>query len=155
MGVGGRAAPSGEDALKKLSILAVSGSLLLGIGGGVAPASAHHTFSIFDMSRIETGQGIVKDFQWANPHSWIDVEVTDQAGTVQLIGLEGYSPNMLRRKGWRKDTLKPGEMISFTYFPMRGGKSGGGFRTVILANGKVMESYDFPAAPGSGAAAGK
>jgi hypothetical protein len=141
--------------LINLSNAALRLGLAAALACGAAPAWAHHTFSIFDLSKVVSDHGVVKDFQWSNPHSWIDVEVKDASGATKTLALEGYSPNMLRRKGWTKDTIKPGDQIGFTYFPLRNGTPGGGFRTVTLANGKLMESYDFPASAAGNEDGGK
>ena len=71
---------------------------------------AHHSTAPFDMTRETTVRGVVKEFRWTNPHTYIVLEV---AGVGPWI-LEGESLNLLRRIGWTKDSLKKGDAISCT-----------------------------------------
>ena len=96
---------------------------------------AHHSFAAFDMARTDTLKGVVKEFQWTNPHSWIQMMVTDASGTAVEWSIETSSPSSLLRQGWKPKTLKAGDQITITMHPMRDGRPGGSLITVTLADG--------------------
>jgi hypothetical protein len=97
-------------------------------GGLVASGSAalaHHSASIFDTS-LPTGiEGTVAEFRFTNPHSLLLVKAKDKDGRVVTWSLEGASPTVLVRQGWSARTLKPGDQISLTIWPVRGGAASG------------------------------
>lgn len=109
---------------------------------GVAPALAHHSFDMFDLTKQMTITGTIKDFQWTNPHTWTWVDVPNDKGGVDTWGIEGMSPNYLGRRGWTKHTLNPGDKVTVTIFPLKDGKKGGTFLHVELPDGKEMVMFD-------------
>ena len=112
-------------------------SLLAAVLLGPVPALAHHSGAGVDRTRTVTVTGIVKDFRWTNPHSWIDLEVTDDKGTA-LWSVEMNPPPFLIRAGWKSTSLKPGDKVSVTLNPIRTGEPGGIFVSVTLADGRVL-----------------
>ncbi len=114
--------------------------LLVAIGAAAAAALGHHSFTMFDTTRTITITGTVKEFQWTNPHTWTWVEVPNAEGEAEEWGIEGMSPNYLGRRGWTKHTLKPGDKVSITIYPLKEGQKGGTFLKVKLPDGteKVM-----------------
>jgi hypothetical protein len=102
------------------------------------PAVAHHSFSAFNTDVEKTITGTVNRFEWTNPHTWVWVDVTDGKGAVVTWGVEGMSPNYLARRGWSKNTFKPGDKVTLTIRPMRDGSAGGMFVRGILADGKPV-----------------
>jgi uncharacterized protein DUF6152 len=104
---------------------------------GSAPLVAHHSFSAFNTETEKTITGAVNRFEWTNPHTWIWVDVQENGKTVTW-GVEGMSPNYLSRRGWSKNTFKPGDKITLTIRPMRDGSPGGMFVRGILADGKPV-----------------
>jgi len=102
-----------------------------------APALGHHSGAGVDRTRTVTVTGVVKDFRWTNPHSWIDLEITDK-GTTTLWSIEMNPPPFLIRAGWKSSTLKPGDKVSVTLNPIRSGDPGGIFVSVTLADGRVL-----------------
>ena len=88
-------------------------------------AFAHHSFAMFDAQKVVTVDGTVKEFQWANPHSWIQLVVKDPSGKPIEWSIEGGSPNVLVRQGWRKTSMKPGDQAQVTIHPMKDGTPGG------------------------------
>jgi len=110
----------------------------------VQPASAHHSFTMFDNSHTVVLTGVIKDFQWTNPHTWTWIEVTNDKGVTETWGIEGMSPNFLGRRGWTKDTLKPGDHVSITIFPLKNGERGGTFLRCKLADGREMVMFENP-----------
>ena len=99
-----------------------------------AGAWAHHSFAMFDQSRQVSVAGTVRDFEWTNPHAFIEVE----DGQGKVWGIELNSPNNLVRQGWKRDVLKPGDKISVTLNPLRDGRPGGLFNAVTLPDGRVL-----------------
>jgi hypothetical protein len=101
-------------------------------------AWAHHSGAGVDRQRTVTITGIVKEFRWTNPHSWIDLEVTDK-GAATVWSIEMNPPPYLVRSGWKASTLKAGDKVSVTLNPIRTGEPGGIFVSVTLADGRVLD----------------
>jgi Family of unknown function (DUF6152) len=103
----------------------------------VMPASAHHSFAMFDATKEVTMSGTVKEFEWTNPHSWLRVTVNDaKTGKPVLWALELSSPARLTTMGMHADTVKAGDVVSVTFHPMKDGTRGGQFMAAKLPNGK-------------------
>ena len=101
------------------------------------PALAHHSFAMFDREHPTPISGVIKDFQWTNPHVWIQVMVPDAKGTPQEWGVECTSVNFLRREGWDKDSLKPGDKVKLLVFPLKDGSHGGQLNKLVERNGST------------------
>lgn len=99
--------------------------------------NAHHSFGMFDNTREVWLEGRIKEFQWTNPHAWIQVLVTDEAGTEVEWSLEGGSPNILSRNGWKRTVLQPGDKVRILIYPLRSGEPGGAFLEVHKEDGAV------------------
>jgi hypothetical protein len=102
-------------------------------------ALAHHSFAMFDRDKEVTLNGTVREFQWTNPHAFIELDVPDPAGKVEKWSVEMNSPNNLQRQGWKSTLLKTGDKVSVTLNPLRDGKKGGLFVAITLADGKVIK----------------
>jgi hypothetical protein len=111
---------------------------------GAVPVSAHHSFAAFDRDRQITLTGVVREFQWSNPHAWIQVVVTDEKGRKTEWGLECGSPNMMARTGWKRTTLKPGDRIVAVGNPLKDGKPNASLVKLTLADGRVLGPGDAP-----------
>lgn len=94
--------------------------------------------AMFDASKEVTVTGTVKQFQWTNPHSYIQLNVPDANGRVVEWSLELGAPMYLYSKGWRPRTLKPGDRISVRINPLRNGQPGGAVVDVTTPDGKSM-----------------
>lgn len=104
----------------------------------VSGAYAHHSFATFDEQQQKTLVGTVKEFQWTNPHTWLQVLVKDPAtGQVVEWSIEGGSPNGLSRQGWRRSSIKPGDQVEVTIHPLKNGANGGSLMRVSV-NGQVI-----------------
>ena len=114
-------------------------ALLLPVAG-----VAHHSFSMFDNTKEVTITGTIKEFQWTNPHTFTWIDVANEAGVVETWAIEGMSPNYLGRRGWTKNTLKPGEKVSIVIFPLKDGQKGGTFLRGTLADGKQVVMFAQP-----------
>jgi len=101
-------------------------------------AQAHHSFAMFDMTKEVTVSGTVKQFQWTNPHAYIQVVAKDSSGKDIEWSLEMGAPMYLYARGWRPSSLKAGMPISATVNPLRNGKPGGVVRDVTGADGKPI-----------------
>jgi hypothetical protein len=109
------------------------------------PASAHHSFAMFDAEKTVTMQGQVKEFEWTNPHSWLRLMVMDQkTGKPMLWVFELSSPARLATLGMHSDSMKPGEVVTVTYHPMKDGTRGGQFMDAKLPDGKQLVSAYAP-----------
>ena len=86
----------------------------LGLAAGLAlalPALAHHSHSNYRTSEYTHLEGVVTEFHWMNPHTWIFIEVENEAGEVETWSLEGASPTELIRDGWARDDVEVGDTI--------------------------------------------
>ena len=111
----------------------------LALAAGVAaPALAHHSFAMFDFQASKSVTGTVEQFDWTNPHTFIWPQVPTADGKSERYGFEGMSPNFLGRRGWSKETLKPGDKVTVTYHPLKDGQNGGTYQKVMLSDGKEL-----------------
>ena len=117
--------------------------------GAALPVAAHHSFSMFDEKQEVVLKGAVKEFQWGNPHTWIQLNVTDAAGKVVEWSIEGGSPNLVGRQGWKRNTFKPGDQVEITVHPLRDGQPGGSFMRAVLPDGRKLGGDQIPVAPGA------
>jgi hypothetical protein len=101
------------------------------------PGQAHHSFGMFDNTREVWLEGSIREFQWTNPHAWIQVVVTDAAGKETEWSLEGGSPNILSRNGWKRTVLQPGDKVRILIYPLKSGEPGGSFLEVHKEDGSV------------------
>jgi hypothetical protein len=94
---------------------------------------AHHSSAMFDKSRTVTLSGVVREFQWTNPHSWIQVVVAGEGAAEWSIELG--APVELFRLGWRPATLTPGDKITVVAYPLRDGDRGALFVSAVREGG--------------------
>lgn len=113
----------------------VAGLLLSGLAP--LPATAHHSFAMFDNTRETWLEGTVSDFQWTNPHTWIQIKVAGADGTEVEWSLEGGSPSILSRTGWKRTVLQPGDKVRILIYPLKSGEPGGSFIEVHKEDGTV------------------
>jgi hypothetical protein len=112
-------------------------TIVLGLALLAGTASAHHSFAMFDSEKETLVEGTVREFQWTNPHSWIQLVVMEEGKAVEY-SIEADSPNILSRRGWSKASFAPGDRVKITIHPMKDGSKGGSYVTAILANGKSL-----------------
>jgi hypothetical protein len=136
--------------MKRLTCVSAFGLAALAVA---APASAHHSFAMFDSQKTVVLDGTVTDFQFSNPHSWLEIDVPTIDPNHVVIkhwSLEMNNLVGLRRAGWRAKTLQRGDKVKVNMHPMRDGSAAGQLMTVVTADGKTLYGNGGP--PGGGAA---
>ena len=113
--------------------------LLLPAAMTVGSASwGHHSFAMFDLDKEVTLEGVVKEFQWTNPHVWLQILAPDAKGETMEWSLEAGAPGMLTRTGWKSSMLKANDKVTVVIHPLKSGAPGGSLVKVTLPNGRVM-----------------
>jgi hypothetical protein len=102
------------------------------------PVVAHHSFAAFDQTREVAITGQVTQFQWTNPHSWLMVNVKGANGQDEEWSFEMLSPNVLRRMGWTRGSVKFGDQVTVTANPAKDGTHFGLMLTVLDAEGHAI-----------------
>ncbi len=121
---------------KTSTAIAASGALLLAL-----PVFAHHSGNMFDATKSVTLMGTVREFQWSNPHCWIQLLVPSSAPGANPTtewSIEMASPIQVQMGGWKHGTLQPGDKITVVVHPMRDGTPGGNFISATAADGRVL-----------------
>jgi hypothetical protein len=101
-----------------------------------APALAHHSGTMFDDTKTVTLEGVVKEFQYTNPHSWLLVDVTGADGKVVTWGFEAEGPTTLMTMQVRRSDFAPGTRLKITGHPMKDGRPAAAWVKAIRADGK-------------------
>jgi hypothetical protein len=118
----------------RLRLVALPCAIALAAGS----AGAHHSFAMFDNTRSITLHGKVAEFQWTNPHAFLEIDAETGTGATKRYSLEMTSPNMMSRGGWTSRTVKPGDVVTVIVSPFRDGQPGGLLLVLTLPNGKKM-----------------
>jgi hypothetical protein len=108
-------------------------------------AYGHHSMEGFDRAKNVTLVGTVKQFKWANPHSWIELEITNDKGQPETWNIEMTAPFILVKAGWKSTSLKPGDKVTVVGHPQKSGEPGALFVSVTTAEGQTLT--DRPGAP--------
>lgn len=124
--------------MKNLVLMCIAFVVVLSVFSAL-PVMAHHGGSNFDVKNPVTLKGIVKQFYWANPHTEIFLDVSDEKGNVVTWTLEALSPSTMTRAGWNRTVLKPGDKVTIVAAPSkRGNTHTGAVRGVTLADGTKL-----------------
>ena len=101
-------------------------------------AAAHHSHSMYDRTVAMIVEAKVKEYIWANPHVWLYVEIPDENGLPVEWILESADPAGLSRDGWSAQSMKPDDVITVTFSPLKDGTDGGLLGEVELADGTTL-----------------
>lgn len=113
--------------------------LTLSLVATLAPALAHHSFAAeYDDKKPFTLSGTVTRVEWLNPHARFYMDVKDESGRVTNWEFELASPNGLMRKGWTRNSLKPGHVVTVEAYRAKDGSNLGNARTVNLPDGRKV-----------------
>jgi len=107
------------------------------------PLFAHHSSAAYDMEHPVNMKGIVTNMEWSNPHVFIYLDVKDDNGNVEQWRVEGNSPNMLVRSGWKKEMIKTGDQLLVNGAPAKNGSKVMRLITLTLANGQKYDGQGF------------
>jgi hypothetical protein len=107
-------------------------------GSAVIPAFAHHSNVAFAVETVNTATGVVKEWKWENPHTWLIVDVDDGKGGKAEWAMEGRAPGVLLRAGWSRSVLKPGDKVTVHYSPSKDGSKVGMIARVTMEDGRVL-----------------
>jgi hypothetical protein len=118
-------------------ILFMSGFIVSG------PLFAHHSSAAYDMEHPVNMKGVVTNMEWTNPHVFIFLEVKDDNGNVEEWRVEGNSPNMLFRVGWKKEMIKAGDQLVVNGAPAKNGSKVMRLISLTLANGQKFDGQGF------------
>jgi uncharacterized protein DUF6152 len=99
-------------------------------------AWAHHSFAMFDHEHQIKLTGTVEEFQWTNPHVYIDLKAPDAKGEIKDWVIECANPGILNRIGWKFNMIKKGDKVTVIVAPMRTGEPGALLKQVTLADGR-------------------
>ena len=112
----------------------------------VQPATAHHSGAEFSDKTTEI-TGTIREFQFKNPHTWIQVLVDDGTGKITEWSLEWGSPNQLGRMGYRPSTFPAGAKVTVRLNPVRNGEPAGGFIAAKFEDGTTIGRWDDKVSP--------
>jgi hypothetical protein len=108
---------------------------------------AHHSAAMFDHDALVELEGVVREFQYTNPHSWLLIDVTNEDGTVTTWGFEAEGPSTLMRAGIRKSDLAPGTEISIRGNPMRDGRPAAAWVDAVVGGETINPRNGFAVIP--------
>jgi Family of unknown function (DUF6152) len=114
-------------------------------------AVAHHSTAEFDYTRQVTIKGTVKEVQWTNPHSYIQLMADGEAGGKIQWSVEIGSPSLNVNMGWRKNSVKAGDVVTMLLSPARNGKPYGTLRVLTFADGQKLDGVAARVGAGPGA----
>jgi hypothetical protein len=126
--------------------LFIAGTVAVALMAG--SAIAHHSFAMFDPEKTITVSGVVKEFEWTNPHVWLHVLAADASGKPVEWSFEMQATAQASPGGWRPDTVKPGDKVMVEFHPLRDGSRGGELLAATVPDGRRLGSSATRPAPG-------
>jgi hypothetical protein len=102
------------------------------------PATSHHSNSAYQVEKVISVKGVVKEWKWTNPHTWLYLIVTDEKGGTVEWACEGRAPGVLGRAGWDRTVLKPGEKVTVHMSPAKDGSKVGIIARVDKEDGTIL-----------------
>ena len=107
--------------------------------GVVSPALSHHSHAMYDHTKSITLTGNVVNFAYINPHGSIDIAVQGENGQMVKYWIEMSNLTNMVTRGITKTTFKHGDKVTVTMHPLRDGRAGGSYVTIIAADGKTYD----------------
>lgn len=105
-------------------------------------ALAHHSFAMFDRSHeVELKDATVVEWQWTSPHTWLYLEVPNGTPVPDKYSIEGGNPGQLRRQGFGKGVVKPGDKVTVYISPLKNGDKGGALLMMVLRDGTTLGAH--------------
>jgi uncharacterized protein DUF6152 len=123
-----------------MQIRVIALSVALAALASSTPAIAHHSNSAYEVEKVITITGIVKEWKWTNPHTWLYVTVDDDKGGKVEWAVEGRAPGVLGRVGWDRSVLKPGEKVTIHMSPAKDGSHVGIIARVTKEDGTILSN---------------
>ena len=111
---------------------------------GARPARSHHSNVAYEVTKVITITGVVKEFRRVNPHTWLYVNVDDGKGAKIEWAVEGRAPGVLLRAGWSRTSLKPGEKVTVDMSPAKDGTHVGIIARVTKDDGTILANQPAP-----------
>jgi hypothetical protein len=108
------------------------------LAAAASQADAHHSTAMFDAAKEVVLNGTIKEFQYTNPHSWIQIMVPGSGGREVEWSIETSAPIVLFRAGIRPTALRPGDKVTLRAHPLRDGAPGGSLIDVKKADGTLL-----------------
>jgi hypothetical protein len=108
------------------------------------PAFSHHSNVAFEVTKVVSVTGVVKEFRWSNPHTWLTLVADDGKGGKVEWALEGRAPGVLIRSGWAKNSVQPGETVTVDFSPAKDGSKTGLIARVTKADGTILANAPPP-----------
>ena len=128
--------------MKLINRFAIAVLVIASMATTIPTANAHHSGVEFDTTKVVELSGTIKEFQFKNPHTWIQVVVPNPKGESIEWSLEWGSPNALGRQGVRPSTFPPGAKITVRLHPMLNGAPAGGFVGAKFGDGKTVGQWE-------------
>ena len=130
--------PAGKN-LRQLKHVALAAVLVV---AALCPGTvlAHHSNVAYEVTKVITITGVVKDFEWVNPHTWLHVIVDDGKGGKVEWACEGRAPGVLLRAGWSRSILKAGEKVTVDMSPAKDGSKVSIIARVTKADGTILSN---------------
>jgi hypothetical protein len=114
-------------------------SFLTGLALVGQTARAHHSHSMFDTSQEITVTGTVTNYSYRNPHVFLYLDVKDEKGEAVPWAVEMSNITNMQRRGIQRSTFKTGDVVTVKLNPLKDGRPGGNYTSVIAADGKTYE----------------
>jgi len=114
----------------RIIALSIAAAMLV----SAVPAISHHSNSAYEVEKVITVTGVVKEWKWSNPHTWLYVVTDDKVEWA----LEGRAPGILGRAGWDRTILKPGDKVTVHCSPAKDGSKVGIIARVTKADGTIL-----------------
>jgi hypothetical protein len=123
--------------MRRLRII-VGTLLVVALSPGLA--LPHHSNVAYEVTKVITITGVVKNFEWVNPHTWLHVVVDDGKGGKVEWACEGRAPGVLLRAGWSRSILKAGEKVTVDMSPAKDGSKVSIIARVTKADGTILSN---------------